>query len=249
MDILFMGQASLNHNWHHATHRNNINLFYMIIEGEAEIWCNGRHIKMMKDNIYIVPSNVNFAFHCDKYCKKLYFKAKLVNSVGRELPVAPPEGLILTDYAKFIHKMVQLYQKNDYHSALALRAGAEEIILEAMRRTQEYPIHYYSPIITDTLQTIHTAPHLSLSAAALAKPLFISPGHLRNLFSKEVGIPLIKYIRNQVLVSTSDELCSTNLSLKEISMKYGFYDQFHFSRLFTRHFGISPSDYRKTHII
>lgn len=38
--------------------------------------------------------------------------------------------------------------------------------------------------------------------------------------------------------------CS-ELSMKEIGARYGFENQFHFSRLFKRHFGVSPLQYRR----
>lgn len=37
----------------------------------------------------------------------------------------------------------------------------------------------------------------------------------------------------------------SELSMKEIAGRYGFENQFHFSRLFRRHFGISPTGYRR----
>jgi len=249
MMIQFMGHAHLSPIWSHKPFLTTVNFIYMITEGEAEIWCNGHYTKMTQGNMYFVPSNTPFAHHCSDSCKKIYCKVKLVSSVGEELPIVPPEGLELTGRSAFIKEAVRLYQKADYCSVLTLRAMIEGLVAEAMSCGEEQPFRRYSPVVADVLKIIHTEPHLALSAAVLAQRFSLSAGHLRNQFSKEVGLPLAQYVRKQVLITCAEDLIKRDLTLQEIAAKYGFCDQGHFSRLFLAHFGISPSKYRKEHII
>ena len=249
MRILFMGQAHLTPVWSREEYINNVNHIYLITEGEAEIWCNGHHIKITKGNIYFIPTGAVFAHRCDNECKKLYCKIKLLNSLGEELPIVPPEGLTLTGREAQIEEMVRLYQKTDYRSALALHAAVEGLVAEAMEQGEEQAIRGYSPIIADTLKIIHGEPHLALSATALAQRFSLSAGHLRNQFSKEVGTPIAKYVHKQVLSACEEDLRKQKLTLHEIAAKYGFCDQGHFSRLFTEYCGISPTKYRKHNIV
>ena len=249
MKIVFLGRADLDADWHRDTFRTIVNRFYMITEGEADICSAGKHYKMTEGNIYVIPSDTDFSYRCPARLKKIYFAVNLYNSAGEELPVAPPEGLVLENRAPFIAEMVRLYENEDYQSALTLRHRAEELVLEAISRLDTIPIRSYSRIVRLALQAIAEAPHLSLSAAALAQQLNVSAGHLRNLFAKEVGLPIAKYVRRQVMSAAEADLRAHKLSLQDISAKYGFCDQFHFSRLFTAHFGISPSQYRKNDII
>ena len=39
------------------------------------------------------------------------------------------------------------------------------------------------------------------------------------------------------------------MKIIDISLSLGFYDEFHFSRQFKKIVGVSPTDYRKTHLI
>jgi len=48
------------------------------------------------------------------------------------------------------------------------------------------------------------------------------------------------------LESAKVSLETTSLSVKEIGSKLQFYDEFHFSKLFKRRFGLSPSAFRGT---
>ncbi len=244
-----MAYAELNARWKAVPFLNTTNNFYMILDGEADIWCSGHHIHMTPGNIYVVPSGYNFAYQCPQFCRKFYFLVRVFNGSGEELSVVPQEGLVLRNRSELISQMTKLYQNEDYYSALALRSLAEQLILEAMQHVETATIHKYSDIVTAALQAINEAPHLSLSAATLSDKITASAGHLRNQFSKEIGTPIAKYIRQRVLNAAEADLRKNNMTLSEIAAKYGFCDQFHFSRLFTEYFGISPSKYRKERII
>lgn len=43
----------------------------------------------------------------------------------------------------------------------------------------------------------------------------------------------------------SCQLLEENSSITETALSLGFYDHSHYTRYFTRYFGISPSEYRK----
>lgn len=72
--------------------------------------------------------------------------------------------------------------------------------------------------------------------------------HLRSVFSKEIGMSVTKYVRLKVLEAAEADLENDKLTVKEIANKYGFCDQFYFTRVFTEHFGQPPSKYRKKNI-
>ncbi|MBQ3219724.1 MAG: AraC family transcriptional regulator, partial [Clostridia bacterium] len=44
-------------------------------------------------------------------------------------------------------------------------------------------------------------------------------------------------------------LLQNKITIREISDRYNFYDQFYFSRCFKKRYGISPTEYRKIKII
>ena len=57
------------------------------------------------------------------------------------------------------------------------------------------------------------------------------------------------YINNLVLSEAMMLLMDTNMSVFAISKKFGFCDQFYFTRIFTKKFGVSPLQYRKSNEI
>jgi len=246
IDITWVAYAELTSKWKQKEHVLNKNMFSLITEGEVDIWCNGERVHMTPGNIYFLPKGCRRAYNCPNYVHQLYFYVELNSISAEQLSITPNRCAVLPNCTDLIDEMVSLYNKNDYHSAITLRLYMEQIVLEVM---QQFPnkknIQHHSPLINKVLHIISESPHLSLTAAVLSERTLSTVPYLRQRFKREMGISLGKYVQNQVLNATAQDILFSNYTLTEISAKYGFCDQFYFSRLFTAHFGIPPSKYAK----
>jgi len=96
-------------------------------------------------------------------------------------------------------------------------------------------------IIQDQIDT-----NLSLSLKEIAQGLDIHPTYVSREFSKYFqNLSFGEYIRKLRIEKASDLLENTPHSLAEIAYLTGFSDQSHFSRIFKKHTGKSPAEYRK----
>jgi AraC-like DNA-binding protein len=249
LNISHFAYAKMNSSWKIASNTYTRNTFFMIIGGEAELFCDGRQVTMTPGNIYVLPKGTVYSVKCSEHINFLYFYASITNSNKDIIPIAPSGLIVLQNRTDTISRMRELYKKPDYRSTFALRVLAEELVLEILERAEEeIPIFNYSPFVRKALHIITTEPHMSHTAASLAAKINISPSRLRNIFSKEIGMSVTKYVRLKVLEAAVDDLENDTLTVKEISNKYGFCDQFYFTRVFTEHFGQPPSKYRKKNI-
>ena len=78
----------------------------------------------------------------------------------------------------------------------------------------------------------------------LAKNVNVSPSYLSALFKKVEGISISDCITNARIGAARKLLQTTNLSLKEISQKCGYANQYYFSTAFKKNTGETPSSYR-----
>lgn len=73
----------------------------------------------------------------------------------------------------------------------------------------------------------------------------ISPAYLSTLFKKVSGQSISDTITGLRIESACRYLSNTSLSLKEISNKCGYANQYYFSNSFKKKLGMSPSAYRE----
>lgn len=88
----------------------------------------------------------------------------------------------------------------------------------------------------------------SLCLNDIAQHANISPAYLSTLFKKVSGQSISDTIAALRIESACRYLSSTNLSLKEISSKCGYANQYYFSNSFKKKLGVSPSVYREQQI-
>ena len=84
---------------------------------------------------------------------------------------------------------------------------------------------------------------------SFAEKMNMSVVNLQRQFKKEMEVPIGQYIRDRVMRAVAHELLVSTNTIGFISEKYGFSDQFYFAKAFKKHFGVTPSYYRKRNII
>jgi AraC-like DNA-binding protein len=86
----------------------------------------------------------------------------------------------------------------------------------------------------------------NLTLKELSKDLAINPSYLSREFSKHFdNLSFGEYIRKQRIERAIELMATPSYSLTEIAYLTGFSDQSHFARIFKKHTGSSPSEYRK----
>ncbi len=99
-------------------------------------------------------------------------------------------------------------------------------------------------IIQDQIDT-----NLSLSLQEVSQSLQVHPAYLSREFSKYFdSLSFGEYIRKLRIEKAIKLLESSTYSLSEIAYLTGFSDQSHFTRIFKKHMGLSPSVYKKSKI-
>ncbi|HEY8895199.1 MAG TPA: chromate resistance protein ChrB domain-containing protein [Niastella sp.] len=86
----------------------------------------------------------------------------------------------------------------------------------------------------------------NLSLKEISKDLSINPSYLSREFSKHFdNLSFGEYIRKQRIEKAMELMSTPTYSLTAIAYLTGFSDQSHFTRIFKKHTGLSPSEYRK----
>lgn len=82
-----------------------------------------------------------------------------------------------------------------------------------------------------------------ISVDDIAKAVGVSRSHLYRVFMSNVGQSPIDYLTGYRISEACSLLKNTGLSIAEIAVSVGFFDQFYFSRVFKKVKGVPPSKY------
>lgn len=94
--------------------------------------------------------------------------------------------------------------------------------------------------IKQTIQIIKNSLDKKITLKQLAKEVYLSESRLVHLFKEQVGIPIRKYILWSRLNLAAKQIIE-GVDFTQAAHHAGFADSAHFSRTFTRMFGITPS--------
>jgi AraC family transcriptional regulator len=85
-----------------------------------------------------------------------------------------------------------------------------------------------------------------LSLSEIAAFAGVHPVYLGRAFRAHYGCSIGEYLTECRLELARDLLENSEMSLSQIAITSGFYDQGHFSNKFKKHHGISPSEFRNS---
>ncbi len=78
----------------------------------------------------------------------------------------------------------------------------------------------------------------------IAHHISYSSSHFSNLFFKKTTYPPMEYYHHLKLQRAASYLQFSDLKIKEIAFRLGYYDPFHFTKSFTKEMILTPSAYR-----
>jgi len=85
----------------------------------------------------------------------------------------------------------------------------------------------------------------SISIADYAGKLNITSPHLHRIIKRFTGKTPLTWINEAVILEAKKLLCHTGMTINEIAGKVGINDPSYFSRLFKKHSGFTPGDFRE----
>ncbi len=96
------------------------------------------------------------------------------------------------------------------------------------------------------ISTVYFQEHFNeeIDMKKYAKELNLSYSRFAHMFTDQIGISPHKYILQYRISKAAELLMTSSLNVSEISENVGFQDSLYFSRMFRKHMGMSPTEYR-----
>ena len=205
----------------------------------------GKEIRLNAGSCCLVPSGYSFSYSAPEEVEHLYFHLQIRRSDGIDALGKIGLPMLMSSGEKDMAELLSACRGRDELSEIKAHLGilgaiehfirASGIDLGERRRDAE---------VEAAIGIILEEPRLGIRLSSLSGRLHISERTLTRKFKAVLGMTVGEYIEKTVLGLCERELLYSELSLSEISEKYGFSDRFYFSRKFKAHYGTSPKKYR-----
>ncbi len=206
-----------------------------------------------KGQLFLLYPNVNISYRPDvddpwEYSWICFCGSVAFNHANRLTDKTTPI-INLKNHEKTENSFKKLLKLNEYpHSKdLKITSIAMEIFSEIIEQSEKKDKpNLYKNYIKDCLIYIqNNYKNPDLSVMEISRHLNINEKYLSRLFTAALQIPLTKYITLLRLQKACSLLNDDDKSINEISDIVGYSDPLYFSRIFTKHIGISPSKWKK----
>jgi AraC family transcriptional regulator len=190
--------------------------------------------------------------HCDRFDRGGARGLLIEAAPSRVESIRPYSGLLeeLVWFhggvlAAIAHRVHREFRRMDEAAPLAIEGLLLELLASASRRRGE-PVSGTPPAwVGEARDIIHADPVRRRTLTELAAQVGVHEVTLARAFRRAYGCSVGEYVRRLRIERAVEELGHTDRPLAEIALGAGFSDQSHFSNVFRRHTGISPSSYRR----
>lgn len=144
----------------------------------------------------------------------------------------------------FLIKYSRMYSEQYFSASEKLsEIGGDSVRLKSARSNNDYYGYIYKLLCYIDQ---HYAENLTMNDLSAVTGL--SPDYMARKFKAILGMTPSEYVRKFRIAKAMELLCTTELTVSEISQKTGFSDVSLFSRVFKQNVGLPPASYRKNSV-
>lgn len=150
-------------------------------------------------------------------------------------------------------KAITEKEKGNYGSQAIVKAAGMELIILLLRIIRSSPVQITAPdrlktgraVLLESVYKYITENYTrEISIQKMARSYHVNPSYLCRTFTEEFGCSPKKYMLELRLKMAKELLENYDYPINYIAKSVGYEDPYHFSRLFRKHTGVTPTQYR-----
>ena len=269
---LNVGYAEHNGDWNWKNVRSPFARLYLVVEGHAKVEMQSTTYDLTPGHLYFIPAFTTHSYVCDShfvhYYIHIYEDSETEESIldNWDFPVeadATEYDIELFKRLTYINPFLRLPMSNpdiyDNHKTLVsnidmnLRRpfpdkvesrGILFILLSRFLKNATPKVETGDDRIRMVLAHISGSLSENIDVESLANMACMSKDHFIRTFKKQTGDTPIAYITKKKMEAAELLLITSEESIKNVAMKLGYDDCPYFNKIFKKHSGITPQQYR-----
>ena len=235
--------------------RNDHYLFY-IVEGSVEIEADGRMVRVDRQSFVFFPPHIRqlIRYPADPELS-IYYVHFTGAAAGEAMRSFAPNEVTVCPVQD--HTMAEVLFRQLYQSVLSARVIHGQIHITDLK-SNGLLLQLISLMVQNTMERMqpeddsvvsamlyiseHFRENISLEQCAADAHLSLS--RFAHLFREKMGISPHRFILSKRIDEAKELLRYSSMTISEIAKSVGFDDSSYFSRIFRKHTGHPPTDYR-----
>ncbi len=218
----------------------------LVVRGEVEAIAGGQRLSARQGDSLLLPPRIPHSFIYGGEGAEVFSIKFDIESIADSTRVYALERSDESD--ALWHTLSTILRVN--RSVRSSRTRAVDSILDALilfflHLSDEQADHAHSTVVTEAKRHIAAEDGKPIAVSKLAKQLHCSEQYLRRRFRAETGESLKRYIDRYRANCIEQYIAHSDMSLKEITFRFGFPDPQTFSRFVQRVLGHPPRTLRQ----
>ena len=228
-------------------------LIHLVLSGKGEFEVNGRTWPVSAGDLFFARPNQLIRYTADAQEPWEYswvgFNGACAHKLASQLPftdetpvhhTADPEGMRKALMNIYESRGLQVQDEAAMVGYLYLFIAA---LMKETSASKPHSTSSSSQYVFNAIKYIQFNYSHDISIDDVAKSVGVSRSHLYRVFMQNVGKSPIDFLTQYRVEEACKLLQAGNLSIAEVAVSVGFFDQFYFSRVFKRAKGVPPSKY------
>jgi len=232
------------------------NILIYCIQGKGHCILDNKQHEINSNQFILIPATSKYiCYWADKYAPWtiywLHYSSDQITIINQSLNIGiskSPVQIPLNENAITIWQNIYKTLEMGYsHENLISASFSLYYLLATFLFPERHANNNYEgDIITRTIEDMRENLHTKLAAEEMASRNRLSVSHFSSLFRKSTGMPPIDYFIHLKMQKACQLLYFGSNPVKGIAMELGYDNPYYFSRLFKKHIGTSPKEYRQT---
>ncbi|MGQ1785057.1 helix-turn-helix domain-containing protein [Saccharicrinis sp. GN24d3] len=270
-----VGSCKVGTEWNYRNIISSFSRLYLVTDGEASIYIGEERIHLKKGHLYLIPSFTHCSYVCENELSHYYatFTIQLRNNLSIyqlfNFNYEIEASVEHSDYFK------RLYETNPN---MELPAKDPRIYQRLSSKSWNHPIYDADRSLTSSgllylllskfvgypkidlekgdasdillsLKYIHSNLETELTVTRLTELSCLSTGHYTRKFKQLMQLTPLDYINKQRIEKAQLLLNTTSQSCIEIAEACGYKSNAYFCKVFKKHIGKSPGEYRINQVL
>ncbi|WP_165452787.1 AraC family transcriptional regulator [Paenibacillus thalictri] len=241
-------------NWRKDIGATDTNVLALVLEGKVRYTLAGKSFILEKGELLFFPNGVIRAGeNVEEDHQKITVLFRHEEEDAQQLPLLNAEPYVKCKIRKFEY-MKRRFERLFYETVgdgkfqpWVVNGIFNEIVGIASREFESVEIAPSKQKLAGELQEYLVSHYRQpVNIEQVAALIHRSPNYTISLFREVTGLSPIQYVHQLRMKEACSMLSNSDLTVTEISNYLGYYDHSYFFRMFKKHTGVSPTEYRQS---